>query len=108
MNITNQQNQMKIYISGQITGLDSQEARAKFDEAERILIEKGYSPVNPMKLNVAIEGKTWEEYMLDDLRLLFDCDAIYLLDNWQASKGARIEYHIAQEMGMIIHLMDKE
>ena len=40
--------------------------------------------------------------MIDDLRLLFDCEAIYLIDNWQMSKGARIEYYIAKELGMSI------
>lgn len=93
---------MKIYISGQITGLELKEARAQFDKAEKILIEKGHNPVNPMRINNPIAGKTWVDYMLDDLKLLFDCEAIYLLDNWQASKGARIEYLIAQEMGMAV------
>ena len=40
--------------------------------------------------------------MIDDLRLLFDCEAIYLIDNWQMSKGARIEYYIAKKLGMSI------
>lgn len=99
---------MKIYISGQITGLEPKAAKAKFDKAEKILIEKGYNPVNPMKLNIPIEGKAWIDYMLDDLKLLFDCDAIYLLDNWQESNGARIEYLIAQEMGMTILMNTKQ
>lgn len=102
MNVNPQQNKMKIYISGQITGLGLEEARAKFDKAEKALIGKGHNPINPMKLNIPIEGKTWKDYMLDDLELLFDCEAIFLLDNWQASKGARIEYSIAQEMEMTI------
>lgn len=95
---------MKIYISGQITGLEPKEAKANFDKAEKILIEKGYDPVNPMKLNIPIESKAWVDYMLDDIKLLFDCEAIYLLDNWQSSKGARIEYLIAQEMEMTIFM----
>lgn len=97
---------MKVYISGQITGLELKEARTKFNEAERVLIEKGHNPVNPMKINIPIDGKTWTDYMLDDLKLLFDCEAIYLLDNWQASKGAKIEYLIAKEMGVkiLVHI----
>lgn len=93
---------MKIYISGQITGLKPEEAKAKFNRAETMLQEKGYYPVNPMRLNPHEEGKTWKEYMLDDLDVLFDCEAIYLLDNWRKSKGARIEYQIAKEMEMQI------
>lgn len=93
---------MKIYISGQITGLELEEAKAKFNRAETMLQEKGYHPVNPMRLNPHEENKTWKEYMLDDLDALFDCEAIYLLDNWRESKGARIEYQIAREMEMQI------
>ena len=97
---------MKIYISGQITGLELEEAKVLFEEAEILLLERGYIPINPMKLNPHTDGKTWKEYMLDDLDALFDCEAIYLLDNWQESKGARIEYQIAKEMDMVI-LTDK-
>lgn len=93
---------MRIYISGQITGLKLEDARALFERAEILLQERGYIPVNPMKLNPHTDGKTWKEYMLDDLNALFDCEAIYLLDNWQGSKGARIEYQVAKEMDMVI------
>lgn len=93
---------MKIYISGQITGLELKEARAKFDEIEKVLIKKGHNPINPMKLNMPIEGKVWKDYMIDGIKLLLDCEAIYLLDNWKVSKGARIEYLIAQEMELTI------
>ena len=37
---------MKIYISGQITGLKEKEAKIYFDRAEKMLLEKGYNPVN--------------------------------------------------------------
>ncbi|EDS13899.1 DUF4406 domain-containing protein [Bacteroides hominis] len=93
---------MKIYISGQITGLKEKEAKIYFDRAEKMLLEKGYNPVNPMRINPPIKNKSWKDYMIDDLRLLFDCEAIYLIDNWQMSKGARIEYYIAKELGMSI------
>lgn len=98
---------MKIYISGQITGLGVEEAKAKFDKGEKALTVQGYIPINPIKVNTPIEGKTWKEYMLDDIKLLFDCEAIFLLNNWRTSKGARIEYLIAKETGMTI-LMEAE
>ncbi|KAA4746913.1 DUF4406 domain-containing protein, partial [Bacteroides fragilis] len=52
--------------------------------------------------NPPMENKSWKDYMIDDLKLLFDCEAIYLIDNWQSSKGARIECYIAKELGMRI------
>lgn len=91
-----------IYISGQITGLELKEAKANFDKAEVLLLEKGYKPLNPMKVNPPLSGKCWKEYMLEDIAQLFTCEGIFLLDNWQDSKGARIEHFIAQEMGMMI------
>lgn len=92
----------KVYISGQITGLGLKEAKANFDKAEALLLEKGFKPLNPMKVNPPLSGKQWKEYILDDIVQLFNCDSIYLLDNWQDSKGARIEHFIAQELGMMI------
>lgn len=91
-----------VYISGQITGLELKEAKANFDKAEALLLEKGYKPLNPMKVIPPLSGKSWKEYILDDIVQLFNCDGIFLLDNWQDSKGARIEQFIAQEMGMVI------
>lgn len=91
-----------VYISGQITGLERKEAKANFDKAEAFVFEKGYNPLNPMKVNPRLSGKSWKEYMLEDIAQLFTCEGIFLLDNWQDSKGARIEHFIAQEMGLMI------
>lgn len=33
--------------------------------------------------------------MKEDIKALCDCDMIYLLPNWQDSKGAKMEYCIA-------------
>lgn len=82
--------------------MELKEAKANFDKAEALLLEKGFKPLNPMKVNPPLSGKQWKEYILDDIVQLFNCDSIYLLDNWQDSKGARIEHFIAQELGMMI------
>ena len=50
---------MRTYISGQITELGVEEAKAKFDKAEKALTVQGYIPINPIKVNTQIEGKTW-------------------------------------------------
>jgi hypothetical protein len=93
---------MKIYISGQITGLDYADAYQRFEQAEKQLKDENWDEiVNPMKLNHE-HDKTWENYMLVDIKALFECDAIYMLNNWCNSKGARIERSIAIEMGLEI------
>lgn len=93
---------MKIYISGKITGLDLKDALANFEKAETELVAKGFEPINPMKKVSEQQGKTWKEYMLADIEILWDCEAIYMLDNWKDSKGARIELAIAKELDLEI------
>ncbi|WP_448826943.1 DUF4406 domain-containing protein [Capnocytophaga bilenii] len=40
--------------------------------------------------------------MVKDIVDLLQCKAIYMLQGWQESKGARIEHYIATEIGMPI------
>ncbi len=93
----------KVYISGKITGLDYNYAYDRFAVAEAVIKEElKYEVVNPMKAVPLDEKKTWEDYMLKDIELLFNCDMIYMLDNWHESKGARIECAIAKNMDKAI------
>ena len=90
---------MKIYISGKITGLPLPEARQRFEDAAVFLAEIGFDPVNP--LNNGLESSaTWQEHMVADIRMLLDCDAIYMMDNWLESRGASVEYDIANRLNM--------
>lgn len=90
-------NPKKVYISGQITGLEESEYKKLFNEAEDILVTFGYDPINPLMLDEAEDtnGWTWHDYMRRDIKLLCGCDYIYLLPNWRNSKGAKFEYMIA-------------
>lgn len=92
----------KVYISGKISDLPYREAYADFERAESIVSSMGNCiPVNPMKLE-HMHDKNWESYMADDIRELLKCHAIYLMRNWGESRGARCEYAIAKELGMVI------
>ena len=91
---------MKIYISGQITGLFIEEAKKQFKEAEVLLKEKGHEVINPFNIIPDNPNPKWEDYMLADIKELFSCEAIYFLNNWHLSKGARIEKRIAEEMNL--------
>lgn len=90
----------KVYISGQITGVEDT-AYEKFLKAEKRLELKGYKVINPMKLPHE-HDKSWQAYMKEDLKHLLDCDAIYMLADWEASKGARLEYDLAELLNIII------
>lgn len=88
-----------IYISGGITGV--KDYMDKFDKAEKMLSEK-YAVVNPARLNKSHKDKPWAWYMRRCLKWLCDCDTIYMLNGWEKSKGAMMEYSIAKELGLQI------
>lgn len=87
-----------IYISGPMTGMPENNFPA-FHAAAAMLRGQGHDVRNPAEVGEE-PGKTWEDYMRKDLRLLCDCDAIFLLPRWERSKGAHLELHIAHRLGM--------
>ncbi len=94
---------MKVYISGPISGLPLETVYNNFTNAEIRLQEQGYEVVNPLNNGLPRES-TWNEHMRADLKLLLDCDAIYMLNGWEYSKGASLEYDLAIDLGFkLIH-----
>jgi len=89
---------MKIYISGAITGNDN--AEKEFTKAEERLRIMGHTPVNPFKIKA--KGTSWADYMKADIKELLKCDAIYMLEGWKKSKGARLENSIAEQLGILV------
>lgn len=77
---------MRIYISGAITG--TEDFRERFLRAEKELIAAGHDTVNPARMNdIMPKNATHGEYMRMSFELLDLCDAIYMLDGWENSKG---------------------
>jgi len=91
----------KIYIAGKITGLPETEALERFLGAENLLMHCGHTPLNPMRLVNQTPGREYGEYLADALQIMLtQAEAVYFLDNWADSKGARIERSIAGHLEM--------
>jgi hypothetical protein len=93
---------MRIYIAGPMTGLPELNFPAFAAEAAR-LRAMGHTVLNPAEINPD-KHMTWQECMRTDIAALVTCDAIQLLPGWMASKGATLEHHIAERLGLIIYL----
>ncbi|HEY9678614.1 MAG TPA: DUF4406 domain-containing protein [Drouetiella sp.] len=91
----------RIYISGPMTGLANLNFDA-FRSAARRFREAGFAVVSPAEMSGLTE-KTWKQYMESDIRLLLECDALAVLPNWRASKGAVLEVAVATQLGLDIY-----
>lgn len=92
----------KIYLSGKITGLPYEEALKKFNLAENIAKTISLEVVNPMTIEHN-HDLSWESYMKQDLKAMLDCDSIYMLSNWEDSKGATIERDLAIKLNLSVY-----
>lgn len=86
---------MKIYLSGKIT--DCPDYKEKFAAEEKRLKALGHDIFNPCIFPAFME---YEQYMSLDLMALNFMDAIFLMDNWENSKGAKREKLEAEKLGL--------
>ena len=97
----------RVYISGRISGRNINEAKEEFSKAKTLLILIGFDAINPLDLPHK-ENSTWEDYMIIDIKELFTCDYIVMLHEWWMSKGAKLEYVIAKELGIPVFFSVEE
>ena len=72
-------------------------------DAARILWLKGWAVICPHANSIFMDGcHTDKMFLKGDLEIIRRCDAIYMLNNYEASHGALVELELAQELGLEI------
>lgn len=92
----------RIYISGGITGIP--DYMSIFEKVEKRLTAQGYAVINPAKINANLPtDTTYEGYMHVSFALIDTADAVYMMKNWQWSRGATREkaYAESKEMNIV-------
>tara|TARA_R110002051_G_scaffold297875_1_gene364457 strand:+ start:746 stop:1087 length:342 start_codon:yes stop_codon:yes gene_type:complete len=97
---------MKVYLSGPIShNPDAEEQFSKAEEKVKLWAEE---VSNPMQLGQYCPVKdNWAELMKNAIKLMMECDSIYLIRGWGSSKGAIMEKFIAEELDMPIFYEEK-
>lgn len=93
----------KCYIAGKIGDLPETIYKLNFENAKKEVEALGFIPISPVDLPHN-HGKTYTEYMQEDLISMFDCEVVYCLRNWRHSLGATCEINLATFLGKkVIH-----
>ena len=88
----------RVYVAGPMSGLPDFNYLA-FDRKAAELRAQGWAVENPAENPVPACG-SWAGYMRMALRQLSTCTHIHMLPGWEQSKGARLEWHIAEQLGL--------
>lgn len=96
---------VRLYLAGPMSGLPENNYPAFHAAADR-LRDMGYLVENPAE-NELPAGATWHDYMRAGIRQLSKCDEIVLLPGWIHSKGAKIEFNLAVNLGMKAWELDR-
>lgn len=104
---------IKVYVSGPVSMYnDDAKALSLFDEKVKELQNKldkehgenKYLVINPVRFNltkfVGLDDMNWGDYMVGDLLLLSTCEYIYMMPEWEYSKGAIMERDFALRSGI--------
>ena len=94
-----------IYLSGPMTIVGPPDYNAaEFKKWAEIYRARGWRVLSPPELDHGDFSQPYAHYMKRDIRVLASegVDRIYMLPNWQQSKGAKLEKHIGEVLGVEI------
>jgi len=104
-----------VYVAGKYLGNCDWETYLNIHHAKveaRKLWDEGWAVICP-HANTAFFGGVgerdkenpngdWQRWLKGDLEIISRCDAIYMLNNWEDSKGAKLELVKAKELGLLV------
>lgn len=96
---------MIIYLAGPMSGLPDFN-RPAFDDAKDVLCGAGHFVINPADVRLGPDA-TWADYMRAALQRITLADAVALLPGWENSRGARLERHVATELGLPVRTLNE-
>ena len=85
---------MKIYISLPITGHDIEQTKARAATIKQILSNEWNEVITPFDV-CPDKDMSYSFYMGRDIEALLECDAIFMAQGWENSKGCNLEYNAA-------------
>lgn len=98
-----------IYVAGPYSGVDENQVHSNIANAEKasiLLLNLGWCVIIPHKNFAYYEIRTsldYDFFMECCIELLGKCDAIFILEGWEKSKGARLEHLFAKKAGIEIY-----
>lgn len=92
---------MRVYLAGPMTGIEDYNFPA-FHEAAKRLRDIGYEVSNPAENFEGDQSLPWDVYLRRAIEQVVTVDGVAVLPGWSRSKGARLEVHVADALGMPI------
>lgn len=106
--VKNNKRKKIIYVSGKYSGTPK-EINENISLAKKYAVkiwELGYTALcphlNTFNFQLSSTSIKYQDYIDGDLVLLKNCDAIFMLPEWEKSNGATIEKEFAEDNGMPI------
>jgi len=104
--------QSTVYLAGPMRGYEDYNFPA-FDKYQKYLEYLGYRVISPANLDrdAGLDPKTFsptpesirEVIRRDCLAIIDECDEMFLMPNWQHSKGVAVEKALAEFLGLPVH-----
>jgi len=90
-----------IYLAGPISGPLLPENRRRFYDVESKVLTHWFGRVEKVILNPATLplGLTEQDYMCIGMSMLAAADTVVMLEGWEQSAGATIEFNMAKKCG---------